>query len=71
MAMVMQQLFGKINDIKLKAEQSETMVRDICGDIKSLDFAKRHLTTTITALKRIHMLGMQRPSLAYGTLMVD
>ena len=48
-----------------------TVWRDICGDIKSLDFAKRHLTTTITALKRIHMLGMQRPSLAYGTLIID
>jgi len=25
-------------------------------DIKQLDFAKRHLQTTITALKRLHML---------------
>lgn len=27
-----------------------------CRDIKQLDFAKRHLQTTITALKRLHML---------------
>lgn len=28
----------------------------IFRDIKQLDFAKRHLQTTITALKRLHML---------------
>ena len=32
------------------------MVQEICRDIKQLDFAKRHLQTTITALKRLHML---------------
>ena len=32
------------------------MVRTICADIKQLDYAKRHLQTTITALKRLHML---------------
>lgn len=31
------------------------MVQDICADIKQLDTAKRHLTTTITALKRLQM----------------
>jgi len=31
-------------------------VQEICKDIKQLDYAKRHLQTTITALKRLHML---------------
>ena len=50
-----QDLFGKIQDIKHKAKQSDVMVQDICADIKQLDTAKRHLTTTITALKRLQM----------------
>lgn len=29
---------------------------EICRDIKSLDHAKKHLTSSITALKRLHML---------------
>ena len=41
---------------KGKAERREQMVHEICRDIKSLDYAKRHLTTTITALKRLQML---------------
>ena len=51
-----QLLFTKIQEIKSKAEQSEIMVQEICRDIKQLDYAKRHLQTTITALKRLHML---------------
>ena len=51
-----QELFVKVRDIKSKADASETMVQDICRDIKSLDYAKRHLTQTITALKRLQML---------------
>lgn len=47
----------KIREIKSKAEQSETMVQEICRDIKKLDFAKKHITTTITALHRLTMLG--------------
>ena len=50
------ELHTKIQGIKGKAEQSEMMVQEICRDIKQLDFAKRHLQTTITALKRLHML---------------
>ena len=50
------ELFLKVRDIKTKAEQSEEMVHEICRDIKSLDYAKRHLTLTITALKRLQML---------------
>lgn len=30
------------------------MVQEICSDIQDLDFAKRNLTTTIVALKRLH-----------------
>ena len=51
------ELYGKIKDIKSKAERSERMVAEICRDIKSLDFAKRNLTTTITTLKRLQMLS--------------
>ena len=51
-----EELFGKINDIRRKAEQSEVMVQEICRDIKKLDHAKKHLTHTITALRRFAML---------------
>ncbi|XP_026383125.1 vacuolar protein sorting-associated protein 53 A-like [Papaver somniferum] len=51
-----QELMHKIREIKTKAEQSETMVQEICRDIKKLDFAKKHITTTITALHRLTML---------------
>uniref|UniRef100_M4BAU0 Uncharacterized protein n=1 Tax=Hyaloperonospora arabidopsidis (strain Emoy2) TaxID=559515 RepID=M4BAU0_HYAAE len=51
-----QQLFQKIHDIRGKAEQSEVTVQEICRDIKQLDYAKRHLQTTLTVLKRLHML---------------
>ncbi|KAG0305385.1 Vacuolar protein sorting-associated protein 53 [Dissophora globulifera] len=49
-------LFFKIKEIKEKATQSEQMVQEITHDIKSLDYAKRHLTTSITTLKRLQML---------------
>ena len=42
-----------MRDIKTKAEQSEAMVHEICRDIKSLDYAKRHLTLTITVRARV------------------
>jgi len=51
-----QELFRKIKEIKRKAEQSEVMVQEICRDIKKLDYAKKHLTHTITALRRLSML---------------
>ncbi|CAA3028195.1 vacuolar sorting-associated 53 A [Olea europaea subsp. europaea] len=51
-----QELMYKIREIKTKAEQSETMVQEICRDIRKLDFAKKHITTTITALHRLTML---------------
>ncbi|CAG8483524.1 16677_t:CDS:10 [Rhizophagus irregularis] len=51
-----EELFKRIREIKDKATQSEVMVQEITKDIKSLDFAKRHLTISITALKRLQML---------------
>jgi len=50
------ELFERISAIKAKAEQSEELVSDVCRDIKSLDIAKRNLTLTVTALKRLVML---------------
>jgi hypothetical protein len=38
------------------------MVQEICRDIKKLDYAKKNLTSTITALRRLGMLGAQRLS---------
>ena len=32
------------------------MVQEICRDIRSLDHAKKHLTSTIIALRNLHML---------------
>lgn len=60
----LQELMYKVREIKSKAEQSETMVQEICRDIKKLDFAKKHITTTITALHRLTMLGQ---SSGYGS----
>lgn len=53
----LQELNGHIQEIKTKADQSEAMVQEICRDIKKLDYAKKHLTSTITALRRLGMLG--------------
>lgn len=53
---VIRQLFVHIKDIKDKAEQSEEVVKEITRDIKQLDFAKRNLTASITALNHLHML---------------
>ena len=50
------ELYDKIQDIKGKAAQSERMVQEICADIKKLDYAKSHLQSSITALKRLQML---------------
>ncbi|CAG0897448.1 unnamed protein product, partial [Cyprideis torosa] len=52
----MQELFGKIREIKWKSEESEMKVKEITRDIKTLDLAKRNLTTAITTLNHVHML---------------
>eukprot|EP00026_Physarum_polycephalum_P002742 Phypoly_transcript_02750.p1 GENE.Phypoly_transcript_02750~~Phypoly_transcript_02750.p1 ORF type:complete len:836 (+),score=180.82 Phypoly_transcript_02750:116-2623(+) len=49
------ELFGKVKDIKEKAEKSEQMVMDITKDIKSLDHAKKYLSTSIKYLKQLRM----------------
>lgn len=54
--LAIRELFERIKAIKSKAEQSEELVSDVCRDIKSLDVAKRNLTLTVTALKRLVML---------------
>merc|ERR1719310_1636749 len=61
------ELFLKVRDIKGKAERSEQMVHEICRDIKSLDYAKRHLTATITSLKRLQMLVTATEQLSFMT----
>ncbi|AAG29642.1 hypothetical protein [Arabidopsis thaliana] len=52
-----EELSHKIQEIKSKAEQTEAMVQDICSDIKKLDFAKKNITTAVTALSRLTMLA--------------
>eukprot|EP00879_Flechtneria_rotunda_P008030 GHRR01008412.1.p1 GENE.GHRR01008412.1~~GHRR01008412.1.p1 ORF type:complete len:961 (+),score=374.37 GHRR01008412.1:225-3107(+) len=49
-------LFSRIRAIQGKAADSEALVQDICRDICKLDYAKRHLTHTITSLRRLAML---------------
>lgn len=51
-----EKLFGRIRNIKEKAEQSEHMVEKITSDIKQLDDAKKHLTDSIRTLERLRFL---------------
>eukprot|EP00759_Apiculatamorpha_spiralis_P020842 PhF_6_TR26082/c0_g1_i1/m.36828/K20299/VPS53; vacuolar protein sorting-associated protein 53 len=49
-------LFSQVAEVKMKAEQSEIMVRTILSDIEQLDSAKRNLTSsmkTVTELKKM------------------
>uniref|UniRef100_A0A6A7G204 Vacuolar protein sorting-associated protein 53 homolog n=1 Tax=Hirondellea gigas TaxID=1518452 RepID=A0A6A7G204_9CRUS len=66
-----QELFAKVKSIKEKANESEIMVKEICRDIKKLDYAKKNLTATITALKRLHMLGSAVDQLQHVTASND
>lgn len=50
------ELVDKISSVKVKAEMSEEMVKSICSEIRSLDFAKKNITFTITAMKQMIML---------------
>ena len=52
------QLYEEVNVIKSKAAHSEKVVHELTKDIKGLDLAKQNLSTTISALKRIQMLGI-------------
>lgn len=49
-------LFSQIKDIKIKAEKSEEMVKEITRDIKQLDVAKKNLTQSITTLNHLSIL---------------
>ncbi len=49
-------LFCQIKDIKVKAEKSEDMVKEITRDIKQLDVAKKNLTLSITTLNHLFIL---------------
>lgn len=50
------ELHRRIKTVQSKALLSERAVLEITRDMKRLDYAKRHLQRTITALKRLHML---------------
>eukprot|EP00041_Stephanoeca_diplocostata_P000373 m.14441 g.14441 ORF g.14441 m.14441 type:complete len:903 (-) comp10450_c0_seq1:269-2977(-) len=52
----MADLFARIRDIRSKAEVSERMVQEITRDIRSLDHAKKNLTSSITTLNHLKML---------------
>ncbi|KAI9148599.1 Vacuolar protein sorting-associated protein 53 [Blastocladiella emersonii ATCC 22665] len=54
----MQDLVGHIVSIKEKSKESERVVQDMTRDIKSLDYAKRNITHSMTVLKRLGMLTM-------------
>ena len=54
--MAIMNLHSRITLVQRKAKMSERAVLEITRDIKRLDYAKRHLQKTITALKRLHML---------------
>jgi DNA repair exonuclease SbcCD ATPase subunit len=50
-------LHARIKRIKERARQSEEMVQEITKDIKSLDYAKKNLTASVTMLRRLQMLS--------------
>ncbi|KJE95118.1 vacuolar protein sorting 53 [Capsaspora owczarzaki ATCC 30864] len=50
------ELFSRINDIKGRAGLSESMVKEITRDIKTLDYAKKNLTASMTTLNHLNML---------------
>lgn len=55
--------------IREKASESEAVVCDITKDIQVLDLAKKNLTTSMTTLKRLQMLGYNLSSLL--ALLID
>jgi hypothetical protein len=52
-----EELLSQLATIREKARQSEEVVRDITRDIRMLDTCKRNVVTSMTALKRLQMLG--------------
>jgi hypothetical protein len=59
-------LFSQIKDIKIKAEKSEEMVKEITRDIKQLDVAKKNLTLSITTLNHLFILVEGVENLEYS-----
>jgi vacuolar protein sorting-associated protein 53 len=47
------ELFSKIHDIKDRADASERTVQEICRDIQTLDYAKKHLGEAVDTLKKL------------------
>eukprot|EP00906_Rhabdomonas_costata_P030131 RCo042538 len=52
----MESLCSKVKEIKQKADEAESMVVDICAEIRALDTAKQNLTLSIKCLRWIQML---------------
>lgn len=50
------ELFKKIDDVRERASRTEQSITDMTADIKQLDNAKKNLTVSMTALKRLQML---------------
>ena len=60
-----QDLMTQMSRIREQATESEAVVRDITKDIQTLDLAKKNLTTSMTFLKRLQMLGESARSLSH------
>lgn len=50
------ELFKKVDDVRDRAWSTEQSITEMTADIKQLDNAKRNLTQSMTALKRLQML---------------
>ncbi|KAE8147627.1 mRNA export factor mex67 [Aspergillus avenaceus] len=50
------ELFKKIDDVRDRASRTELEITEMTADIKQLDNAKKNLTQSMTALKRLQML---------------
>lgn len=53
----LQDLMSQMSRIREQATESEAVVRNITKDIQLLDLAKKNLTSSMTYLKRLQMLG--------------
>eukprot|EP01117_Protostelium_nocturnum_P009871 TRINITY_DN3519_c0_g2_i1.p1 TRINITY_DN3519_c0_g2~~TRINITY_DN3519_c0_g2_i1.p1 ORF type:complete len:846 (-),score=252.04 TRINITY_DN3519_c0_g2_i1:36-2573(-) len=49
-------LFDSIGKIKMKAIQSEALLTELCADVRSLDYAKKNLMSTISTLEQLNTL---------------
>lgn len=50
-------LFGKVSDIKRKAEGSENMVTQFTKDIRQLDNSKKNLGMSVKIMQNLHFVG--------------